>query len=34
VRGAILDVVTQHFNSDMSSAAAAAKLADAIAGAK
>jgi glucose/mannose transport system substrate-binding protein len=34
VRGAILDVVTQHFNSDMGSAAAAAKLADAIAGAK
>jgi glucose/mannose transport system substrate-binding protein len=34
VRGAILDVVTEHFNSDMSSAAAAAKLADAIAGAK
>lgn len=34
VRGAILDVVTQHFNSDMSSPQAASKLADAIAGAK
>jgi glucose/mannose transport system substrate-binding protein len=34
VRGAILDVVTEHFNSAMSSPAAATKLADAIAGAK
>ncbi len=34
VRGAILDVVTQHFNSDMSSPQAASKLADAVAGAK
>jgi len=34
VRGAILDVVTEHFNSDMASAAAATKLADAVAAAK
>jgi glucose/mannose transport system substrate-binding protein len=34
VRGAIMDVVTEHFNSDMSADAAAAKLADAVAAAK
>jgi glucose/mannose transport system substrate-binding protein len=34
VRGAFLDVVTEHFNSDMSSADAANKLADAVAAAK
>lgn len=34
VRGAILDVVTQHFNSDMSSADAVAALADAVAAAQ
>ncbi len=34
VRGAILDVVTEHFNSEMSSADATAKLADAVAAAK
>ena len=34
VRGAIMDVVTEHFNSDMTAQAAATKLADAVAAAK
>jgi glucose/mannose transport system substrate-binding protein len=34
VRGAVMDVVTEHFNSDMTAQAAAAKLADAVAAAK
>jgi glucose/mannose transport system substrate-binding protein len=34
VRGAIMDVVTEHFNSDMAADAAATKLADAVAAAK